>query len=605
MARALARWSGGNRLAVNFTKPSCGIERDVRNATMQLTSTDPEDLAIDARRRRRILWIVVSMLVAAGVLGSIAYGPWRKRSLHRASRAAIEHGDYRGAAYMARRALKIDPEFVPACITLAEAGEHDRDAEAVFWREQVLHLMGESPETLIGLASTALSFGKLSAARSALQRIVEKDRGREDFLVLSGALALEERDYAASARHYESALRLQPEKAEYRLALGKAKSASADYLTREEGRRLLQDLAAHPTLGPTAIRQLVASYEAHREFLAALRHAAQLVALPSHTFSDEVLLLRLMRKTDAPDFAARLAEAQQSAAVHPKNAGALLLWMSMDGLAKEGLDWVQKRVPKLGGLPELRPAIGGCHFALNDWGAVLSVTRMGEWESAEYVRHAYRARAHRERLESSLFRTEWNLAIDSARHQIDTLTLLVQMTSEWKWAEETEQALWEVLSAAPGSRWAVDALQKSCLKRNDTPALRRIALHLVKTDPADENAQNDLALLSLLLDIETERATKIARDLCNKHPDNAAFNSTYAFALYSAGRLLDALHLLEKLPPKDLEVPAIAAYYGIMLAANNSREKASRYLEIGRQGDLLREEKDLVAQAENSILNSK
>ena len=292
---------------------------------MQLKGTDPEDLAIAARRSRRILWIVVSMLVAGGVLGSIAYGPWRKRSLHRASRAAIEQGDYRGAAYMARRALKIDPEFVPACITLAEAGEHDRDSEAVFWREQVLRLMGESPETLIGLASTALRFGKLSAARSALQRVVEKDRGREDFLVLSGALALEERNYAASARHYEAALRLSPEKAEYRLALGKAKSASADYLIREEGRRLLHDLTAHQTHGPTAIRQLVASFEAHQEFLAALRHAAQLVALPSHTFTDEVLRLRLMHKTDAPDFAARLAETQLNVESNPKHAGALLL----------------------------------------------------------------------------------------------------------------------------------------------------------------------------------------------------------------------------------------------------------------------------------------
>ena len=517
----------------------------------------------------------------------------------------MEQGDYKGAAFMARCALKIDPNFLPACITMAEAGEHDRVYEAVFWREQVLRLVGESAETLIGLASTALSFGKVATARSALQRMAEKDRGREDFLVLSGAIALEERDYIASARHYEAALRLNPENADYRLALGKAKCASTDYLTRDEGRRLLQELAVHQTHGLAAIRLLIASFEEQREFQAALRHAAQLVALPSHTFSDEVLRLRLMHKTDAPDFATALATAQQGAKANPKHAGMLVLWMSMDGLAREGLDWAVKRVPKLGQSAELRPALAGCHLALSDWGSLLTVTQVGDWGSAEYIRHAYRARAYRERGEFSLVRTEWNLAVDSASRQIDTLGSLVQVATEWKWIDEAEQVLWEVLNNAPGSRWALDALQKSYLGKKDTVGLRRIALHLVKTDPADENAQNDLALVSLLLNIETTRAMEIARELYKKHPDNAAFNSTYAFALHSTGRTVDALEVLEKLPPQDLETPAIAAYYGIMLAANNSPEKASRFLEIGRQGNLLQEEKDLVAKAEDAISESK
>ncbi len=571
----------------------------------KLTGTTPEDLAFDARRRRLILWVVVSILVVGGVFGSIAYKPWRLRSLHRASRLAVDKGDYKSATFLARRALSIDPDFVPACITMAEAGEHERVSDAVFWREQVLRLVGESTDTLIGLASTSLSFGKISTARSALQRVAEKDRVREDFIVLSGAMALEERDYVESARLYESALRFNPENAEYRLALGRAKCASADYLVREEGRHLLQDLTTHETLGSTAMKVLIASFELHQEYQAALHQAEQLASLPSHTFSDEVLRLRLMHKTEAPGFAAELADAQQKTKGNPKHAGALLLWMSDDGLAKEGLDWVQKRVPKLGQSPELRPAIAGCHLALQDWSALLTVTQMGEWPAAEFVRHAYRARAYHERLETSLVRTEWSFAIDSASHQIDTLTLLAQMASEWKWIDETEQALWAVLNEAPRSRWAIESLKKSYLEKNDTVGLRRIALHLVKVYPTDENAQNDLALASLLLNIEPDRAMTIARDLYQKHPNDAAFNSTYAFALYSIGRTVDALEVLEKLSPQDLEEPNVAAYYGILLAANNAPEKAFHFLEIGRRGNLLREEKALVENAGNSILDLK
>ena len=571
----------------------------------KLTGTTPQDLARGARRRRLILWVVVSIFVFGGIFGSIAYQPWRLRSLHRTSRLAIDKGDYKSATLLAKRALAIDPDFVPACIIMAEVGEHDRVSDAVFWREQVLRLVGESTNTLIGLASTSFSFGKISTARSALQRVAEKDREREDFLVLSGAIALEERDYAEATRLYEAALRRNPEKAEYRLSLGRAKCASADYLAREEGRRLLQDLTAHETLGSSAMKLLVASFEEHQEYQAALRQAEQLVSLPSHTFSDEILRLRLMYKTDTPGFATELADAQQKAKGNSKHAGALLLWMSMDGLAKEGLDWVLKRVPKLGQSPELRPAIAGCHLALKDWSSLLAITQLGEWSSAEYLRHAYRAHAHRERSEISLLRTEWSFAIDSANHQVDTLMLLAQMASEWKWIDETEQALWAVLDAAPRSRWAVEALTKFYLEKNDTVGLRRIAMHLVKVDPADENAQNDLALASLLLNIEPDRAMTNARVLYQKHPDHAAFNSTYAFALYSIGRTVDALEVLEKLPVQDLEEPNVAAYYGIVLAANNAPEKASHFLKIGRRGNLLQEEKTLVANAENSILESR
>ena len=380
----LARWPDDDKLPPAVTKPRLGIARDGRNGNMKLTT--PEDLAIAARRRRRTGWILVSMLLAGVAFGSIAYKPWRLRSLNHESREAVAQGDYKRAAFLARRALSIDANYLPACITMAEAGEHDRASEAVFWREKVLRLVGESTDTLIGFASTALSFGKISSARSALQRVQENDRGRVDFLVLSGAMAMEEQDFAASARHYEAALRLNPENQEYRLALGRAKCASGDYLTREEGRGLLQDLIAHQAHGLTALRLLIDSLETHGEFQAALRHAVQLVALPAHTFSDEVLRLRLMHRAAAPDFANALADAQQSAKNDPKRAGALVLWMSMDGQAKEGLDWVLKRVPKLGQSPELRPAIAGCHLALNDWVALLIITQLGEWESAEYIR---------------------------------------------------------------------------------------------------------------------------------------------------------------------------------------------------------------------------
>ena len=70
--------------------------------------------------------IVVSVLLVGGGVVSLVQKPWRLKSLHQASREAIKNGDYTGASLKARRALQIDPDFVPACVTMAEIDEHNR-----------------------------------------------------------------------------------------------------------------------------------------------------------------------------------------------------------------------------------------------------------------------------------------------------------------------------------------------------------------------------------------------------------------------------------------------------------------------------------------------
>ena len=571
---------------------------------MKFKGATTGDLARDTRRRRLIRWIAFAVLVVGATVGFSIQKPWHLERLHRGARAALKKGDYTAATFQARRALQIDQNDVVACEQMAEIAEHDHLPDAVSWRERVLHLKGESADTLLAFATSALSFGKVSTARSALERVPDKDRGREDFLVAAGAIVLEAGDHEESARLYEAATRLHPEKAEYRLALGRARCASDDYLTREEGRRLLLDLGADAKLGVPALRILIASCEAHQEWQAALRHAQQLVALPAHEFSDEVLRLRLMRGTGDKKFATALAETQQKAARHPGHASMLVLWMSRVGLVHEGLDWVLNREPKFALSQELRPSIAACYLMQADWDALLTFTDGGAWRLVEHVRHACRARAFREQSENTLSRNEWNLAVNAAGRRVEALTWLAQTASEWKWTDETEQSLWALLNVAPATRWAVTSLQTFYLQQHDTLGLRRVSAHQMKADPADESARNNFALISLLLNEEPERAIKIAHDLHTKHPDHIAFISTYAFALHCANRTDEGLKLLEKLPPERLEDPSIAAYYGIMLAANNAPEKAAHFLEIARGGNLLREEKALIARAERAITES-
>jgi Flp pilus assembly protein TadD len=128
--------------------------------------------------------------------------------------------------------------------------------------------------------------------------------------------------------------------------------------------------------------------------------------------------------------------------------------------------------------------------------------------------------------------------------------------------------------------------------------LYRVLSRLTDIDPGDLKVQNNLAQISLLLNADLERARKRAADLYRKEPSNAAYASTYAFSLYAKGDAEGALKVMSTLRENQLNDPPLAAYYGIFLAANGEKSKAREYLELGRQTQLLPEERILLDRAE-------
>ena len=557
-----------------------------------------DDLARERQRRIVRNWVLAAIVIIAAVTCGIFYKSWRAQSLHRTARAAMERGDYSDAWLKAQWAIRLDPKSARACVTLAEIGEHERFSEAIAWRGRVLDLSGESTGARLALAACAMSFGKGDVAKASLDRVPEADRQREDFLVVAGAVASDAGDAAEAVRCYETAMRINPARADYRLALGKVQIASGDYLMREEGRRVLAGMADDPALGVVALRLLIANCEFYKEPQAALRHTQQLVALPAHEFADELLRLRLLRETGNAGFAAALTAVQQKAEGHPGDATAVLVWMTRAGLAREAIEWATKTTPAIGKLPDVRPALAACHLVVGDWPALLAATQSGSWKGVEHVRHAYSARSYREQGDDSHARSEWTTALGKAAKKPDALGWLAEMASRWKWPEEMEQTLWALLEQTPGNSLALETLSNEYFAKNNTAGLRRVAVHRVKVDPLDENAQHDFAISSLLLGTELDRARTMAKALYQKHPDNAAYATTHAFALHSAKRAKEGLAVLEALPALQLEEPATAAYYGILLAANKSPEKALHFLKIGRAASLLPEEKALVEKAE-------
>lgn len=555
--------------------------------------------------RQRLLVALIcaacALVATAGVVGYELVKPRRVGNLNREARAALARGDLAEASLKTRRALQILPNDAPACAIMAEMCERIHSADAVTWRERLAEIDGGSTPSLVALASAARSFGKHPVAQTALARVPEPERHRADYLAVAGAVALDLQKIEEAERCFREANQLEPENPLHLFSLGMAQAQSGDFFKREEGRKRLIAMAAQPQFAVAALRSLAVSYEATRDFQAALRVVPRLLALPEHSFLDELIRLRLLHATGDADLAQTLAELQRKSAKSGRDAGALILWMSGAGLAAEAVQWAEKRTPQVSGHAETKQPLAACHLHLQDWTALLALTKDGPWLSTDYLRHAYRARALRELGRTSLAHTEWEQALALAAGRPDAIVWLADIAAHSRWSEEAEQALWAAIQKNKAAAWAVERLGRRYHEEKNTDGLRRIAARLIAADPGDENVQNDFAFLSLLLDKDGARAASIARDLHTRHPGNAAFASTHALALHGAKRFSEALQVLESLPAAQLDQPAIALYYGIVLTANREPERARKYLEIGRRAPLLPEEAQLLAKATEAI----
>jgi predicted Zn-dependent protease len=149
---------------------------------------------------------------------------------------------------------------------------------------------------------------------------------------------------------------------------------------------------------------------------------------------------------------------------------------------------------------------------------------------------------------------------------------------------------------------ALQSLSRNYQVSGNTRELLNVANRMVEIEPENAFAKNNVAYLSLLLDVDKERAHALAKEVYTTDPKNPAFVSTYGLALHLLGKSQEGLKLMQALPPPALEVPAHAFSYGVLLAAANRREEATRYLGLAEKSAIMfAQEKALLAKAREWI----
>jgi Flp pilus assembly protein TadD len=272
----------------------------------------------------------------------------------------------------------------------------------------------------------------------------------------------------------------------------------------------------------------------------------------------------------------------------------LLGWMNANGLALFAAHWMHN-LPLTFDLPApVQFRMAESFARLGDWKRLDTLIAAADWGNLEFLRDALLARCLEASGDFVNARSRWNTATEAVPSGGKELETLVAVAAQWGWEKDLTAGLWTLSEKSDHPVRALTLLYTLYLEDHDTEGLYRVLSKIVELTPNNDSANNNLALISLLLNKDKARALAIARTLYSRTPENPAYASTYAFALYCDGKAAQGLDVINKLTPQQKEEPSVAAYCSVLLAANGHFKEVEPFLQLAQQAPLLPEEERLL-----------
>ena len=541
--------------------------------------------------------IALGLIILFATYGSKLYSSWRESRLIKRASARLESKDYMGANRLAREALVIDRDSLPAFYILADASEKQNSEETVSWRAQIARRQPENIDAQLNLASAALRFSQIDLARKTLEKIAPRAQDRAVFHVVAGWLARAEGNASDQEHHFDIAVQKEPKNDLYQFNLAAIRIRLPDPEKNAQARQTLERLSQNPEFRAGALRALLNDAVDRKDVESADRYTQQLQMSPDVTFGDYLLCLNFYRKLDAKKFDALLEKVKPVAARNSTDLGLLMDWMNDNGMASEVIKWMEKLPADATDHPPPAVAVAAAFAELKNWSRLRRWTRSESWGDDDYLRLAYQGFAAHQTRQSGTdaeFDTLWREALHSTSDHPDHELKLARFASKWNLPNESEE-VWSRLSRnSQTRREALDALYKIYRGSNDVKKLYDVLQRLHETAPNDIGISTNLARLGLSIDQNTKQAQDLAKQAYDHAPDDVSSAVTYAFSLYAQGRTTEGLDIIRKLPAETMHDPHNAVYAAVLYLDVNQPDAAKEFIQAAKKGPLYPEEKRLL-----------
>src|SRR5438552_1067811 len=551
--------------------------------------------------------LIILAVVAGFALGLLVLtiGPklvsaWQESRWLREAEMNLKQGNFSAANDAARQALEINRDSLSAYEILAEATEKQNRAETVGWRAQIARLRPRDTASQLNLASAALRFGQLDAARKALESVPKENRESASYHVVAGWLARAQGDEASQERHFAAALEKEPHNETYQYNLAAVRIKLPDPQKQAQARETLEHLAKSAPFRAGSLRALLNDAIQQSNLEAADRFAQELQLSPQVTFSDDLLCLDFYKKLDQKKLATLLEKMKPLATRQLDDLAALMAWMNGNGMSAELLRWMEKLPPEKTANPPPAIEVAAAFTAQKNWSRLRRWTKGGNWGDSEYLRLAYQAYAKQQsRPEGTDAESAslWHDAERACEEYPEREIRLARLASKWNLPNQAEQ-LWLRVAHNPLSRReALDALSGIYRASNDLPNLYLPAMRMHETSPEEPLIAAEYARLSMILDRNPSEGQRVAKEAFDPAPTEPPCVVAQALSLNSQGRTADGVAVLQKLAPEKLHDARVALYLAVLLLDDGKADAAHEFIDAANSGFVFPEEKKLLQEA--------
>jgi len=365
--------------------------------------------------------------------------------------------------------------------------------------------------------------------------------------------------------------------------------------------RELLDLRDDESFHRDAMHRLADDALRRNQITRALEYARDLDSLSNRDFSDRLLLLSILKAANEAETQSLLEQLKKDASDDAVKIGALIGWMNSQKMSAAAVAWM-KTLPPILLVKRTTPLdLAEAFMATSDWEGLRKFCVGTKWDAFEYMRNALAARALRELGQVQESSQQWKEAVAKVGTRPEQIFGLADLARKWGWQSEAVDLWWLAAKDPINAEKTLRMLYDFYASRRDTQELYRVLVHLEKVRPTDRSVRNNLAQISLLLNLNPDQAYRAAREVYEQEPKNPDYAATYAFSLYLQGDVKKALQALAGFSEAELERPQIAAYYGVLLANIGDFSRAAKFLDLGEKANLLPEEKKLVEKAQLTV----
>jgi Flp pilus assembly protein TadD len=552
------------------------------------------------KRRFRIqlvgILIALVLLAVAGWFSRSFYHHYKEKRNAAQAQAFLAAGDFRSAMLSARTALLLNPANVSACRVMATMADLSHSPAVLDWQREIVRLE-PTVENKLQLAAAALRYQPppFPITAQILGELAPAATNRSAYQVVAASLALSLHQLAAAETHFAIAAQLEPTNRQFELNLAIIRLGGTNAAKAVTARQQLKTFCTDTNFGPAALRALVVDRLAQSDLAAAHDFSNRLLASPQAGLGDHLQQLEILQQLKSPTFPARLQAVQQLAGTNAPAVAAVAAWMQTHQLLAESLNWLTHLPSNLQSTAPVRLAIADGYLRGKDWSKLRDFVTAGNWGDLDFLRLALVARAWSQLDVKPVADSNWGAAVTAADNRFSALTTLLGLAEQWQWPAQQEALLERIVAKFPQEHWAQQALEQTYFTAGKTMELYQLYARLFLLFPHENSIKNNLAATSLLLKTNVPQAGQWAAEVYVQTTNDPVIASTYAYALHLQGRDAEGLAVLQKLTPAQRADPAIALYYGLLLAATGKNAEAAPYFQIARtQGQLLPEEQQLL-----------